>query len=139
MKLKFSLIAALIFGVLFSTAAFARSAEIEIENRTGKDIRVLYISPVAKGQWKRCAGTIRNRDDTDIHVDFSSTKRFDLRCTYKNGDEDIWYGVDLYNSSKIVLGREGHFRTSGSGNSNYRRHRGYDDEDDDDDADVRRY
>ena len=139
MKLKISLIAALIFSVLFSTAAFARGNEVEIINRTGMDIRALYISPVARDQWTRCAGSISRGDSEDIYVNSGSTKYFDIRCTYRNGDEDIWYGVDLYNSSTVTLGREGHFRTNDSGSSHHRRHRGYDDDDDDDDANVRRY
>ena len=136
MKLKISLIVALIFSVLFSTAAFARDNEVEIVNRTGKDIKALYISPVTRNQWKKCAGTIRNGDDADIYVGSSSTKYFDIRCTYRNGDDDVWYGVDLYNNSKITLKRNGQFTT---GSSHSHRRYGDDDDDDDDDYYARRY
>ena len=143
MKLKISLIAALIVSFLFTTAAFARSSEIEIVNKTGNDIRALYISPVASNRWQRYAGSIRNNDDEDIRIDVSSSNDiFDIRCTYRNGDEDVWYGVDLYNCSKVTLRSDGQFSTSGRGshNSGSRHNRGhYDDDDDDDDYYARRY
>ena len=142
MKMKISLIAALIVRFLFTTAAFARSSEIEIVNKTGSDIRALYISPVASNRWQRYAGSIRKNDDEDIRIDVSSSNDiFDIRCTYRNGDEDVWYGVDLYNCSKVILRSDGQFSTSGRGshhsNSRYRGHD--DDDDDDDDYYARRY
>lgn len=140
MKLKISLIAALIVSFLFTTAAFARSSSIEIVNKTGSDIRALYISPVASNSWQRYAGSIRNNDDEDININVSSDNDiFDIRCTYRNGDEDVWYGVDLYNCNKVILRSDGQFSTSGRGSHNSNsRHRGYDD-DDDDDYYARRY
>ena len=125
MKFKISLIAALIFSVVFSTAAFA--ASVTLVNRTGRDIEALYISPVTRNQWQRYYSDYDYFEDGDsirIHVDSDSRSGFwDIRCMYANGRADMWYGVELYGT--VILRRDGEFSNSGGS----RRH--YDDDYDD--------
>ena len=135
MKFKISLIAALIFSVIFSTAAFA--ASVTLINRTGRDIEALYISPVARNQWERyySEGEYFESDDSmRVHVESRrGVNYWDIRCRYANGKTDTWYGVDL--SGTVILRRNGNF--SNSGGSNGRRRYYYDDEDYDDWNDKR--
>ena len=122
MKFKISLIAALIFSVVFSTAAFAARSATLI-NRTGRDIEAIYVSPVAEDEWERYYGDDDFEDGDSIRIYVSSSERFwDIRCRYTNGRTETWYGVEL--SGTVTLRRDGEFSTGSSGR---RYHDDYDD------------
>ena len=126
MKSKFMLLAVVILGIAFSTVAFARSSgnEVTIVNKTGRDIEALYISPVTRNDWERYyspySDVFYNGDSMDIYIgNRRNVQYWDIRCEYTNGREDIWYGVDLYNSDTVILRRNGDFRVDSHHNDDH--------------------
>lgn len=115
MKFKFSLIAALILSLAFSAVTFAANRDITVQNKTGRDIKAIYISPVAEDDWERCRISDDIIFDGDSAVVYFKTRRhvdyWDVRCTYINGRTEVWYGVDLEGDDILVLRRNGRFST----------------------------
>ena len=123
MKYKISLIALLVISLMISTVTFARSsssARATLINRTGYDIEELYICPAGSEDWERCGRDIENGEDVRIKLPrYSDIDNYDIRCEYENGREDMWYSIELYNSSTVVLLKNGKFNDgNGSRNSN---------------------
>lgn len=116
MKFKISLAVLLVMGVLFSTVTFARSHfdSFLVVNRTGRDIKAIYISPTAADDWERYYAPfgeiIEDGDSADIDFDGDRSNPFwDIRCVFTNGRSDIFYGVEIYDGARITLRRDGDF------------------------------
>ena len=121
MKFKISIIVVFFLSLLFSTVTFARSYNVmdfTLVNRTGLNIKALYISPMSRNQWERYyspyGNIIYDGDSIDLYIDVRRDVRyFDIRCTYTNGKTSVWYGVDIYRSGRVVL------RSHHRGNTRY--------------------
>ena len=116
MKFKVSLAILLTLGILFSTVTFARThfESFVIVNRTGKDIKAIYLSPNDANKWKRYYAPygeiIENGDSADIDFDGDSRVRFwDLRCTFTNGRSETYDSVEIFDGVRITLRRDGDF------------------------------
>lgn len=113
MKFKISLIAAIILSLAFSAVTFAASRNVTVQNKTGRDIKAIYISPVAEDDWERCRISDDIIFDGESEVVYFRTQRhvdyWDVRCVYLNGRTEIWYGVDLEDGDILVLRRNGRF------------------------------
>lgn len=106
-------------GTLFLAAAIATSLsagaalaqakqDFTLVNKTGYEIKAVFVSPVKTDDWEEDVlgdDTLDDGDSTDIHfARKEKTCKWDLKVVYADDDSAaVWGGVDLCKVSKITI------------------------------------
>ncbi len=97
----------LLAAALFSSAAFAGDADFTLVNRTGYDIREVYISPSKRNNWgnDRLGDGVLEKGKSKLFrfADKASCKQ-DLMVVFDDdGSKVTWEEFDLCDLNKITL------------------------------------
>ena len=128
MKLKVMLAVALIFGIALSSMTSAARhygrydndddyhpvTGFTLVNETNRNIRKVYVSPVAKNDWQSCnftySGIIYVGEAADVEFEaWTNAQYWDMRCVFTNGKEEIYYGLALNSASFVTIYERGDF------------------------------
>ena len=97
----------LLLGAFAATpAAFAGTQDFTLVNQTGVEIYSLYISETANDDWEEdVLGEDTLPDGGRMEITFSgrSACLWDIMVTDDEGGEVTWTGIDLCESSVVVL------------------------------------
>ncbi len=112
--IKKILLAALIW-VALNSVAFA-STDLTIINQTGKTITQIYLSPTDEPEeWiMQSANFLRDGESVTLVINpkqFTPRPRlryFNIGVNYDDFTQETWFGLDIFNLSKIRLYVEGH-------------------------------
>lgn len=81
--------------------------DFALANRTGYEIKEVYVGPTSSSSWGRDVlgqDTLPNGRSVDIRFNRSaSTCQWDLKVVYTDGDETEWRNVNLCSISRITL------------------------------------
>ncbi len=103
-----SIILALVLTTVIAASAFAGPRNFKLVNRTGKDIRHLYISPSRSNYWEEdiLGRSIfyRGRSAT-IVLPSGKIRYWDIRAEFEDHNVTEWHKIDMFRASKIVLRR----------------------------------
>jgi hypothetical protein len=102
-----------VLGVLFastliaSSAALAGDADFTLTNRTGIDIRELYVSPSKQNNWGRDRlgeGTLDNGKARHLKFGETAICKQDIKVVFDDDASEVtWDNVDLCEIEKITL------------------------------------
>ena len=125
MKFKALFALALIFGIALSSVAFAARHHshdydyypvtgFTLVNNTNYNIRRVFVSPVAKNDWKSCnftySGIIYAGEAADVEFEaWTNAQYWDMRCVFTNGREEVYYGIALNSASVVNIYNRGDF------------------------------
>jgi hypothetical protein len=95
-------------ATLASASSFAGDADFTMVNRTGYDIREIYISPASKSQWGKDRmgenGTLDNNKQRLFKFRDTASCKQDIKAVFDEGDtEVIWEDLDLCEINKLTL------------------------------------
>jgi hypothetical protein len=102
-------------GMILSVAAtlaagysFAGDADFTMVNRTGYQIREMYISPTAKDEWGNdrmgANGTLDNNKQRLFKFADKASCKQDIKAVFTDGDVEVtWEGLDLCEINKLTL------------------------------------
>jgi len=89
------------------SAAQASDPELFVHNRTGVDIKALYVSPSGAADWRTDVlegEPLLDGDDTAISVPRAlSAAKWDLKLVDREGASQIWPGIDVEKNSEVTL------------------------------------
>ena len=95
----------LIVALLASPLLMAQQMYVDVTNRTGFTILMLYVSPSNSSEWEEdvlgAAGTIANDETKRITLNGYSSPYFDLRAVDTDGDSYIRTNVDVSTSDVV--------------------------------------
>ncbi|MBF0263484.1 MAG: argininosuccinate lyase [Magnetococcales bacterium] len=100
-------VGALVCGLVFSGNLLAESRQdFDLTNQTGYTIKEVYVGPSKSDDWgdNILEGTMP--DDSTLHLRFSRPAgpcQWDLKVMYDDGEDAVWYGVDLCTISHITI------------------------------------
>lgn len=104
MKMKL-LVAVLAAGV--AQAANAGDQDFKLVNKTGYDIREVYVSATRSNRWGRdVLGTGMLHNGNQIPIKFAPTNKtcvYDIRVVYTDDDTAEWTEFDLCTISRISI------------------------------------
>ena len=105
--IKRTLLAAAAVAAQSSSAAFAGAADFTLSNRTGYDIREVYLSPSNRDSWgKDRMGDIVLEKGKSRLFKFNSNAQCkqDLKVVFDDDESEVeWKGFDLCEINKITL------------------------------------
>ncbi len=95
-------------AVVAASAPAQARQDFTLVNKTGYDIREVYVSPADASDWEDdILGDDELLDDDDQLIRFKRTEKtckWDLKVVYSEDDsEAIWYAVDLCKVSRITI------------------------------------
>jgi hypothetical protein len=95
-------------ATLAAASSFAGDADFTMVNRTGYDIREIYISPANKSQWGKDRmgenGTLDNNKQRLFKFRDTASCKQDIKAVFDEGDtEVIWEDLDLCEINKLTL------------------------------------
>jgi hypothetical protein len=109
------LLAALAVFTTSANFAFASDADFKMVNKTGYQIDSVYVSVASSSAWGSDImgkDALENGAAVDIAFSHGGTAcKFDIKVTYKDGDNAEWPNVDLCQYETITLfwdGKETH-------------------------------
>nr|MBO6295763.1 hypothetical protein [Schwartzia sp. (in: firmicutes)] len=78
------------------------------ENGTGRVIREIYLSPTSKNTWlyqdELGKNVLRPGQEIFLYFDAKDNVQYwDIKVVYENGDEEFWYGLDLFRIYHITI------------------------------------
>lgn len=89
------------------TSAASGDADFTLVNRTGLEIRELYVSPAQRSEWGRDRlgdGTLKNGQSRLFKFGQTATCRQDIKVVFEDdGSEISWDNVDLCAIEKITI------------------------------------
>ncbi len=89
------------------TSAASGDADFTLVNRTGLEIRELYVSPTRRSEWGRDRlgdGTLKNGQSRHFKFGQTATCRQDIKVVFEDdGSEISWDNVDLCELEKITI------------------------------------
>ena len=95
---------------LLLTFAGSAKAESELDftlvNKTGYDIKELYIGPTSSDDWGDNVLSKMFKDGASFELSFhpkATAAKWDIKVTYDDGDTAEWKGVQLAKINKITL------------------------------------
>jgi hypothetical protein len=108
MRVTFSILAALAVSLYAGGANAQAKQDFKLVNKTGYEIKEVYVSPVKTNDWEEDvlgSDTLEDGDATDIHfARKEKTCKWDLKVVYADDDSAaIWNGIDLCSVSKITI------------------------------------
>lgn len=103
---------ALLVAALVLPAALARAGtqDFTLVNRTGIEIRELYISPAASDDWEEDVlgvDTLPPGESVKISFEGHDACKWDLMVKDEDGDSVEWSGLNLCKTSKVTLRYDG--------------------------------
>lgn len=90
---------------LLGLAAPAAAASLALVNGTGQTIIDTAIRPTSRGTWQPLAGAQPNGARQAVDVDTDLQCAFDIRARLSGGQELIYAGVNLCETSAVTLNR----------------------------------
>ena len=105
-------VAAFILTLAIATVAFAGrrgSQDFVLENGTGRIITEIYLSPTSSNEWIYQDELGKNQvlwPGQEIFLDFDpqdNVQYWDIKVVYDNGNEEYWYGLDLFRIYHITI------------------------------------
>ena len=99
---------AMVMAIAASGTAMAGSQDFTLVNATGRTITHIYISPNHLDSWiyqdELGQNVLRPGQDVFIYFDpRDNVQYWDVKVVYENGDEDYWYGLDLYRIYTLTI------------------------------------
>lgn len=92
---------------LTSTQAEVPNLDFELINKTGYDIKEVYVAPSASDNWEENIIKEPLKDGESLAVSFApgeASKKWDLKIVWVDGGDAVyWKGYDLSEISKISL------------------------------------
>jgi len=108
--MKLSAMAALVAGLAFTMPAVADEAkqDFRLVNKTGYELKALYVSPSKSDNWEDdVLGQDTLDDGQAVNVHFNAkvrTCKWDLKVTYSDDDSSaVWSSIDLCSVSNITI------------------------------------
>lgn len=114
MKLSHALLAAA--ATLAAGSALARDPDFTMVNKTGYDIREVYVSPAKKDNWGRdrlgSESLLENNRSRHFKFRDHASCRQDIKAVFddRRGTEVIWNDIDLCKVNKLTLQYNRHTR-----------------------------
>ena len=95
-------------ATLGSTAALAGDADFTIVNKTGYNIREVYVSPTRKDNWGRdrlgANATLDNHKQRLLKFSDRASCKQDLKVVFDDDDSEVtWADLDLCEINKLTL------------------------------------
>lgn len=104
---KRTLLAVAAVAAFASSAAFAGGADFTLSNRTGYDIREVYLSPTKRNSWgnDRMGDIVLEKNKSRLFkFNSSAACKQDLKVVFDDDDSEVeWTGFDLCEINKITL------------------------------------
>ena len=111
MMKKFTILVALLFMMMFScNIVFAGTQDFILVNKTGFDIKSVYVSPSNSDDWQEDVlgrDYLSDGDSVEITFSGSRTTYWDIRVEDSSGDYLYWKHFNLKEISKITLKNNG--------------------------------
>jgi hypothetical protein len=97
-----------VLGLAVSSTALAQGLQdFRLVNRTGYEIREVYVSPTTTDSWEEdVMGKDFFKNGTSVTIRFhpsTSTCHYDLKVVYSDGDEAFWNDFNLCAITEITL------------------------------------
>ena len=95
----------IILGVA-PTAQAAPNLDFELVNKTGFDIKAVYIAPNNQEDWEEniLEGVLDNGETLEVSFEGAHTiKKWDVKVIWTDNDTAYWRGYDLTKLSKLTL------------------------------------
>ena len=105
LRFTFFLAILLMLG-LVARAADELNLDFKLVNKTGYDLKEVYISPTATDDWGDNIIKATLKDGETLALVASpkaSAKKWDIKCVYTDGEEAEWHGYKLEEISTITL------------------------------------
>jgi hypothetical protein len=95
-------------AALSAASVFAGDADFTMVNRTGYDIREIYISPANKDDWGKdrmgANGTLDNNKQRLFKFRDTASCKQDIKAVFDEGDTEVtWSDLDLCEINKLTL------------------------------------
>ena len=107
MKAKRYLMAAALLAGLATQPALAGDQDFELTNKTGDPLEELYVSPASSDDWEEDVlgqDVLGDGESTVIRFSRNTTAcKWDIKVRYPDGDEPIWYNINLCEVSSVTL------------------------------------
>lgn len=97
----------LLFVALLGLAAPAAAASLAVVNGTGQTIVEMAIRPTSRGTWQAVGGAQPTGSRQSISADTDLQCAFDIRARLAGGEELVYVGVNLCETSAVTLNRRG--------------------------------
>jgi hypothetical protein len=100
--------AALLVAAAFtSTASFAGDADFTLVNKTGYDIREVYVSAANRNNWgndRMGSNMLENNKSRLFKFSDRASCMQDMKVVFDDGDQEVtWPGIDLCEVEKLTL------------------------------------
>ena len=100
--------AALIIGAtIASTLSFAGDADFTLVNKTGYDIREVYVSAANKNNWgndRMGSNVLENNKSRLFKFGDRAACKQDMKVVFDEGDQEVvWPAIDLCDLEKLTL------------------------------------
>src|SRR5947209_2456601 len=96
---------ALLLGLVVSAKA-ELDLDFTLANKTGYDIKEVYIGPTASDEWgdNVLKGTLKNGEALELKFSPKATaEKWDIKVVYTDGEKAQWIGYKLTDINKISL------------------------------------
>ena len=107
MKTKQFLITTVFALSLIAGSGYAGDQDFTLINQTGDPIEAVYVSASQSDDWEEDVlgqDILENGDSTEISFSRSATAcKWDLKVRYPDGDEPVWYNIDLCELSAVTI------------------------------------
>jgi hypothetical protein len=101
------LISTAILGLMFAAPALAGDVDFTLVNKTGYNIREVYVSSANKNNWgndRMGDGTLDNNKSRAFKFSDKANCKQDIKVVFDEGDVEVtWDNIDLCSLNKISL------------------------------------
>lgn len=92
---------------MFAFPLWAGEQDFELINQTGDPLESLYVSPSDSNEWDEDVlgqDILNDGESANIHFSRQDTAcKWDIKVRYPDGEEPIWYGINLCDVSSVTL------------------------------------
>lgn len=108
MKFPYSLrLLAIICAFAFPAAAHALDLDFNLVNKTGYEIKEIYVSPASENSWQQDLLSEPLADGETLEISFSpdsDAAKWDMKIVWVDPGEDVvWQALNLTQISKLTL------------------------------------
>ena len=104
------ILAAAIAMVGLASPAFAEAWDLLVTNNTGKEIKLIEVSPAGAGKWQpnkveadEKPRNIKTATRATIHFDKDATCKWDLKATFTDDSNAVWSNINMCDVSSLTL------------------------------------
>ena len=105
--MKFARAALILGATLASTLSFAGDADFTLVNKTGYDIREVYVSAANKNNWgndRMGSKMLENNASRLFKFSDKASCKQDMKVVFDEGDQEVtWPAIDLCEVEKLTL------------------------------------